>query len=118
MKGGIINHSLSGALEIANKNKKAYSIYPHVERGYINIVRNTNDWDRVATYSANTGKLVGMSRRPLGDNGIIDYNGKGLYRIQDFVNNGKDWFNKSFDNLKDVVKYFKQELPVVARLNK
>lgn len=59
-----------------------------------------------------------MSRRPLGDNGIIDYNGKGLYRIQDFVNNGKDWFNKSFDNLKDVVKYFKQELPVVARLNK
>lgn len=120
VNGGI--HSLSNAMEIVRKNPKTYSIVPTPNKGFINIVRDTNDWTRVASYNVKTGELTGMSRRPLGDNGIIRYDGKGRFEVQEYIPTNKkghfyDLLEKSlsFDNLTDVIKFFRGDLPVVAK---
>ena len=119
-RGGI--HSLSNAMELVRKNPKTCSVVPTNDKGFINIVRDTNDWTRVASYNVKTGKLTGMSRRSLGDNGIAHYDGKGRFEVQEYIPTNKksrfyDLFEKSlsFDNLTDVMKFFRGDLPIVAK---
>jgi len=104
------------ALKIAYKNPDTHKIIECTDDGdLVNIVRYSGGNCRKATYNIKNGELIGLARRPYNDNGIVLSDAKGNFTIKDFINSNKEYFNKSFSNFKDFLKYFREELPVIKR---
>lgn len=104
------------ALKIAYKNPKTHKIIKCSNNDeFVNIVRYSGGNCRKATYNIKNGELTCLSRLPYNDNGIVLSDAKGNFSIKDYINGNKEYFNESFTNFKDFLKYFREELPIIKR---